>query len=109
MADASRTYTAEQVAIAARDLRDAAGAVITETGSFTGGGPNVTDVQSQTTEASLNVEQVVDALNPEIRLLRERGFTDERTADLLRGFDIEVTAHDIHRYYRNAADVESSV
>jgi len=34
-------------------------------------------------------------LAEEIRLLRERGFSDDRIADLLQGFDIDVTAKDI--------------
>lgn len=72
MANAQR-YTAAQVATAARELRDAAGA---EEELFSG-------------------EQVIAMLGEEVALLRERGFTDERIADLFCGFDIEVTAEDI--------------
>ncbi len=72
MAD-EKVYTADQVATAARELREAAGS---EEESFTG-------------------PQVISMLSDEIRLLRERGFTDERIADLLVGFDIEVTGEEI--------------
>ena len=34
-------------------------------------------------------------LGDEVRLLRERGFTDARIADLFTGFDIRVSAADI--------------
>ena len=66
-------YTADQVATAARELREAAGA---DEESFTGA-------------------QVISMLDDEIRLLRERGFTDERIAGLLFGFDICVTPEQI--------------
>jgi hypothetical protein len=68
-----RTYSAAQVARAATELREAAGA---GDEFFTG-------------------EQVVSMLSEEIRLLRERGFTDQRIADLFTGFDIDVSADDI--------------
>jgi hypothetical protein len=70
-----RTYTADQVAVAARELRQAAGSDADQ----------------------FSAEQVIAMLGDEIRLLRERGFSDERIADLLSGFDIEVTADDIAR------------
>jgi hypothetical protein len=66
-------YTADQVAVAARELREAAGA---EQELFTGA-------------------QVIAMLSEEILLLRERGFTDERIAGLFTGFDIEVTPEQI--------------
>jgi hypothetical protein len=69
-------YTADQVAVAARELREAAGA---EQELFTG-------------------EQVIAMLSEEILLLRERGFTDERIAGLFSGFDIEVTPEQIARH-----------
>jgi hypothetical protein len=69
-------YTADQVATAARELREAAGA---EEELFTG-------------------EQVISMLGEEILLLRERGFSDERIAGLFSGFDIEVTAEQIARH-----------
>ena len=74
---AQTTYTAEQIAIAARELRQAAG----------------------TEEERFANAQAVDMLNPEIRLLRERGFDSQRIADLLNGFDIAVTPDDL----KNAA------
>jgi hypothetical protein len=69
-------YTADQVAVAARELREAAGA---EQEMFTG-------------------EQVIAMLSDEILLLRERGFTDDRIAALFSGFDIEVTPEQIARH-----------
>lgn len=68
-------YTADQVARAARELREAAGAS-----------------QQRFTSA-----QVINMLADEVRLLRERGFSDERIADLFTGFDIQVTPGDISR------------
>jgi hypothetical protein len=70
------TYTAAQVATAARELREAAGA---DEELFTG-------------------DEVIEMLGEEILLLRERGFTDERIAGLFTGFDIEVTAEQIARH-----------
>jgi hypothetical protein len=66
-------YTADQVARAARELREAAGA----------------------SQQRFTTAQVVAMLSDEVRLLRERGFSDERIADLFTGFDIEVTPEDI--------------
>lgn len=71
--DDDQTYTADQVATASRELRNAAGAGEER---FTG-------------------EQVIAMLDEEIRILRERGFTDERIAGLFNGFDIEVTPEQI--------------
>ena len=64
-----RRYTADQIALASRELREAAGAE----------------------EQTFTAEQVIAMLDDEIRILRERGFTDERIADLFIGFDIQVT------------------
>ncbi len=72
---AAKTFTAEQVAVAARELRQAAG---TDAKVFT-------------------KAQAISMLGDEVRLLRERGFTDAQIADLLTGFDISVTADDIAR------------
>ncbi len=66
-------YTADQVARAARELREAAGA----------------------SQQRFTAAQVVAMLSDEVRLLRERGFSDERIADLFIGFDIEVTPEEI--------------
>jgi hypothetical protein len=68
-------YTGDQVATAARELREAAGA---EEEFFSGA-------------------EVITMLSEEIRLLRERGFTDEAIAGLLTGFDIEVSSEDVAR------------
>lgn len=68
-------YTADQVARAARELREAAGAP----------------------EQRFTAAQVVSMLSDEVRLLRERGFDDQRIADLFIGFDIEVTPDEISR------------
>ena len=67
------TYTADQVARAARELRDAAGA----------------------SQERFTAAQVVRMLSDEVRLLRERGFSDERIADLFTGFDIQASAEEI--------------
>ena len=64
------TYSPAQVAVAARELREAAGAE----------------------DARFTAAQVITMLSDEIRMLRERGFTDERIADLFTGFDIDVTS-----------------
>lgn len=69
------TYTADQVARAARELREAAGA----------------------SQEHFTVAQVVAMLSDEVRLLRERGFDDQRIADLFTGFDIQATPEDIAR------------
>jgi hypothetical protein len=75
MAD-DRTYTTDQIATAARELREAAGA----------------------NEELFTVAQVIAMLDHEIQILRERGFTDERIAGLFTGFDIDVTAEQIARH-----------
>ena len=67
------TYTADQVARAARELREAAGA----------------------SPERFTAPQVVAMLSDEVRLLRERGFSDERIADLFTGFDIQATPEEI--------------
>jgi hypothetical protein len=72
MAD-EKTYTADQVATAARELRQAAGAG----------------------EQRFSAGHVLSMLRDEIRLLRERGFTDQQIADLFVGFDVDVTADDV--------------
>ena len=69
------TYTPDQVARAARELREAAGA----------------------SQQRFTAPQVVAMLSDEVRLLRERGFTDQRIADLFTGFDIPVTPEEISR------------
>lgn len=68
-------YTTDQVARASRELREAAGA----------------------SQQRFTAAQVVAMLSDEVRLLRERGFDDQRIADLFTGFDIEVTPGEIAR------------
>lgn len=70
------TYTADQVARAARELRDAAGAP----------------------EERFTSAQVITMLSDEVRLLRERGFSDERIAELFGAFDIRTDAEEIARH-----------
>ena len=70
------SYTGEQVAVAARELRQAAGS----------------------DEERFTAAQVLSMLSAEIRLLRERGFSDGKIADLLTGFDICVSAEDVGRH-----------
>jgi len=69
-------YTADQIATAARELREASGA---DDRLFTN-------------------TQAVGMLQNEIHLLRERGFSDESIAELLTGFDIEATADEIRHH-----------
>ena len=74
----TRTYTTEQIAVVARELREAAGAQ----------------------EERFTASQVLDLLDGEIRSLRQRGFTDERITALLAGFDIELKKNQIERRSR---------
>jgi alkylhydroperoxidase family enzyme len=71
-------YTTTQVAAAARELREAAGS------------------EEQTVTAG----EAIEMLDDEIRLLRERGFSDEQIAELFTGFDIEVTKEQIAQHAR---------
>jgi hypothetical protein len=71
----AKTYSVEQVARASVELRQAAGAA----------------------EERFSAEDVVGMLGEEIRMLRERGFSDEKIAELLGGFDIDVTAEELGR------------
>jgi hypothetical protein len=87
MAD-KRTYTADQIATAARELREAAGDNAVR---------ELREVEG-TNEKRFTGAQVIAMLDDEIRILRERGFTDERIAELFNGFDIEVTAQQIARH-----------
>jgi microsomal dipeptidase-like Zn-dependent dipeptidase len=71
-----RRYTTTQLAVAARELREAAGAE----------------------EQTVTGVEAIEMLDDEIRLLRERGFSDEQIASLLTGFDIEVTTEQIAKH-----------
>jgi len=68
-----QTYTTTEIALAARELREAAGAE----------------------EQRFAAVEVIEMLDDEIRLLRERGFNDEQIAGLFTGFEIEVTTEQI--------------
>jgi hypothetical protein len=80
-----QTFTAAQIAIAARELLDSAGSDATPTS------------QPAADPGPYTAAQAIHLLREEIRLLRERGFTDEQIADLLVGFDIEVSAEEVTR------------
>ena len=70
------TFTAEQIATAARELRQAAGA----------------------DEETFTIPQTLSMLSEEIRLLRERGFTNEQISDLFNGFDLCISPEDIAQH-----------
>lgn len=79
----ARTYSIDQIAIAARELREAAGA----------------------DEERFTSKQVAELLGGEIQILRERGFTDDRIRGLLNGFDIELKPGQIERRSRTAGNL----
>ena len=79
----TRTYSIDQIAIAARELRQAAGA---NEERFTG-------------------NQVVELLGGEIQILRARGFTDDRITRLLTGFDIDLKPGQIERRSRASGNL----
>jgi hypothetical protein len=70
-----KTYTMDQIATAARELREAAGA---EEERYTGA-------------------EVVSLLEAEIQILRQRGFSDKCITDLFTGFEIDVQPGQIER------------
>jgi hypothetical protein len=72
MAD-ERMYTTTQLALAAKELREAAGSE----------------------EQRVSVVEAIEMLDEEIRLLRERGFSNEQIAGLFNGFEIEVSTEQI--------------
>jgi hypothetical protein len=92
MADTAQSYTADQIITAARDLQDAAGT------------PEKPIEVSD--EQTYSLEEAVGLLSAEIRILRERGFSNERIADLFTGFDIEVTASEIDNFYQRDETLE---
>ena len=71
-----RMYTTTQLALAARELREAAGSE----------------------EQIVTAVEAIEMLDDEIRLLRERGFNDEQIAALFTGFDIELTTEQITQH-----------
>ena len=76
MATNRKTYTIDQIAVAARELREAAGA---EAERYTGA-------------------EVVSLLEGEIQILRQRGFSDKSITDLFTGFEIDVKPGQIERH-----------
>ena len=85
MANEEQTYSAADIITAARDLQDAAGS------------PEKPIEVSN--EQAYTLEQTVILLSAEIRILRERGFSDERIADLFTSYDIRASAKDIGSFY----------
>ena len=75
MSTSKKTYTIDQIAVAARELREAAGA---EQERYTGA-------------------EVITMLEGEIQILRQRGFSDQRITELFTGFEIEVKPSQIER------------
>jgi hypothetical protein len=92
MATEEQFYTAAQIIIAARDLQDAAGS------------PELPIEVSD--EETYTLEQAIILLSSEIRILRERGFSNERIADLFTGFEIEAKASDIEDHYQRDETIE---
>jgi hypothetical protein len=70
-----KTYTIDQIALAARELREAAGS----------------DPERYTSA------EVASLLSGEIEILRQRGFTDELITGLITGFDIDIQPRQIER------------
>jgi hypothetical protein len=83
MSATPKTYTIDQIAVAARELREAAGA----------------DPERYT------AAEVASLLAGEIEILRQRGFTDERIAGLLTAFDIDLQPRQIERRRRTPANL----
>ena len=78
MSARERTYTIDQIAIAARELREAAGA---EPERFTSA-------------------EVASLLAGEIEILRQRGFNDEHITGLISAFEIDIKLRQIERRSR---------
>jgi hypothetical protein len=78
-----KTYTIDQIALAARELREAAGA---DPERYTGA-------------------EVVSLLSGEIEILRQRGFTDERITGLISAFDIDIKPRQIERRKQTTANL----
>lgn len=76
------TYTIDQIAVAARELREAGGA----------------DPERYSSA------EVVSLLSGEIEMLRHRGFTDERITGLLTAFDIDIEPRQIERRSQTSAN-----
>jgi hypothetical protein len=78
-----KTYTIDQIALTARELREAAGA----------------DPERYTSA------EVASLLSGEIEILRQRGFTDQRITDLISAFDIDLKPRQIERRARTPANL----
>ena len=78
-----KTYTIDQIAVAARELREAAGA----------------DPERYTSA------EVASLLAGEIEILRQRGFTDERITGLITAFEIDIKPSQIERRSRTPANL----
>jgi hypothetical protein len=78
-----KTYTIDQIALAARELREAAGS---DPERYTGA-------------------EVVSLLSGEIEILRQRGFTDLRITDLISGLDIDLKPRQIERRKQSPANL----
>jgi hypothetical protein len=78
-----KTYTIDQIAIAARELREAAGA---DPERYTAG-------------------EVASLLGGEIEILRQRGFTDQRITGLITAFEIDIKPSQIDRRSRTPANL----
>ena len=78
-----KTYTIDQIAVAARELREAAGA---DPERYTGA-------------------EVASLLAGEIEILRQRGFTDERITGLITGLDIDIQPRQIERRRQTPANL----
>ena len=74
-----KTCNLDQVIRAKRELRDAAGAP----------------------DAEYSIDDVIGMLSDEILLLRERGFSNQRIADMLSGFDISASESDLVEFFRD--------
>lgn len=94
MTNEVRRYTADTIIIAARDLQDAAGTP-----------ENPIEVLD---DQDYSLEQAIQLLSTEIRILRERGFSDERIADLFTSFEIQATTSDIERFYEHSDSSKSA-
>ncbi|WP_263384709.1 hypothetical protein [Granulicella arctica] len=92
MANEEQTYSAAQIITAARDLQDAAGS------------PEKPIEVSD--EHPYLLEQAIILLSAEIRILRERGFSNERIADLFTSFDIQAAPADIETFYERDETLE---
>ena len=79
----NKTYTIDQIALAARELREAAGA----------------DPERYTSA------EVASLLSGEIEILRHRGFTDEHITGLISAFDIDIKPRQIERRSRTPANL----